>query len=257
MIDAEIVGSGQPIVLIHGFCKHRGVWEQLVSHLSQRFHVIALDLPGFGRSIPLPDSCQSIDEVAHLIAGFLYTRNISNAYVAGHSLGGYVALAMADLHTPLVKGLLLVNSTSFGDSPEKKRVREKVIQFISRRGVGPFIDQFVGDLFYDQHLTPNVEKVRAMGADCTSDTLVSYTRFMRDRQDRTFLLSRPGLPALVIAGEHDQLIPVADSQAMIDRLPPGHGAVLEACGHMAMYEQPDLLHQHISTFIQRYSTNPT
>ena len=87
-------GSGQPVVLIHGFPMNLLVWESLAEKLAEKYHVITPDLPGFGKSSGLPEGF-TIDDVAASMLRFLTERNVSRPVIVGHSLGGYVTLAMA------------------------------------------------------------------------------------------------------------------------------------------------------------------
>jgi pimeloyl-ACP methyl ester carboxylesterase len=247
-------GSGLPIILLHGFCENHHLWDQLSAKLSSRYKVLALDLPGFGRSTPLPESCASIDDITGSIAEEIARRDIGPPVIIGHSLGGYVALALADLYPQLIRGVALVNSTTFSDNSAKIRTRNKVIEFISKHGAQKFTNQFVEDIFYRRDkYKKEMEIVRTMGLSCTKETLIQYTGLMRDRPDRTYLLTQSRLPTMVIAGSDDHLIPLSQSQEMIDFLPKGNGFLLNACGHMAMYEQPAELYQHLSGFVNHFT----
>lgn len=255
MIHISETGQGQPIILLHGFCENHHIWDSLSNNLASEFRILSVDLPGFGQSSPLPDKCSALDEVADIIADELRIRKIEPAFIVGHSLGGYITLALAELHPQLIRGLALINSTTFSDSTDKKRTRNKIIKFISKHGVQPFIDLFIDDIFYNkEEFTEAIEMVRAMGMSCTRETLIQYTGLMRDRSERTFLLTQPDKPAMVIAGNEDGLIPVGQSQEMIDFLPKGQGVILESCGHMAMFERPNALHESLIQFVHQHTT---
>lgn len=254
MIHIAESGKGQPIILLHGFCESHHIWDSLASQLATHFKVLAVDLPGFGDSPLLPEKYTSLDDVADALAEELSQRKVGPAFIVGHSLGGYIALALAELYPELLQGIALVNSTTFGDSQEKKRTRNKVINFITKQGVAPFINQFVEGIFYQKEdFLEAYETVKAMGLSCGEGILIRYTAMMRDRIDRTLLLYRLAIPTMIIAGAKDSLVPVGQSQEMIDYLPEAHGTILDSCGHMAMYEQPEKLYNHLVDFVNQYS----
>lgn len=253
MIHIAESGIGQPIILLHGFCENHQIWHGLTAKLASNYKVLAVDLPGFGHSIPLPENCTTLEEIAGIIAKEITQRNLGRAFILGHSLGGYVALALAEIYPQLFQGLILVNSTTFSDREDKKRTRDKVISFISKHGVAPFISQFVEEIFYkkEDHLEA-FESVKQMGLSCAQELLTRYTAMMRDRVDRTFLLQQLEIPTLIIAGDKDRIIPKSQSQEMINYLPEGQSIILESCGHMAMYEKPKELYQGLIQFVHRY-----
>ncbi len=254
MIHIAQSGNGQPIILLHGFCENHHIWDNITTRLSSKYRPLAIDLPGFGLSDPLPEKCNSLDDVADAIAEVLSKQNLGRAFVVGHSLGGYVALALVDLYPNLFQGVALVNSTTYSDSVDKKRTRDKVIAFISRQGVAPFVNQFVEGIFYQKDNFPEAfNTVKSMGISCTQEVLVRYTAMMRDRPDRTFLLEKPVPPVMVIAGKEDDIIPVGQSREMLDYLPEERGVLLECCGHMAMYEQPEELYNSLIGFMDQKS----
>ena len=92
------LGSGPPLVLLHALGSSRRVWEPVIPALSEHFDVVAVDLPGFGDSAPLPPETEPSSEVlASTVAGLLDDLGTGSAHVVGNSLGGWVALELAEL----------------------------------------------------------------------------------------------------------------------------------------------------------------
>src|SRR5258706_15689056 len=129
----------------------------------------------------------------------------------------------------------LFHSTAHADSEEKKENRNKVIDFVSRNGVQPFIDTFVPGLFY-QKGNPHVREMHEIASRTQAETLVAYLAAMRDRPARLALLESFPKPILMIAGEHDAIIPYdqSSSQSSLMRFPLFYG--LKDAGHMGMFE---------------------
>lgn len=227
-------GEGTTLLLLHGFCETHEIWYDFTGPLVKHFKVITLDLPGFGQSEALPMPF-TIDDVGDAVAHWLKERHLGKAVVIGHSLGGYVALSLAQNHSPLVSGLGLFHSTVFADSEEKKESRDKVIAFVLKNGVQPFIDTFVPGLFFDK-AHPMIEVVHRIASGTKSQTLISYSRAMRDRQDRTSTWQNDAIPKLMIAGAEDVLVPVNTSLEMAKMAKNLSFFELKNVAHMGLFE---------------------
>ena len=139
MLFSDIRGNGFPVVFLHGYGENLSLWDKLTDYLSTEYQTISVDLPGFGQSKAL-EGPFSIEDVAETVYGYLSNDiNLSEYVIFGHSLGGYVTLAMADLYPENIKGFGLINSTSLEDSPEKKDNRAKTAQFIEKHGGSFFL----------------------------------------------------------------------------------------------------------------------
>ena len=93
-ISYKEYGGGYPLLFLHGFCETNKVWEDFAHLLSNDFHVLCPDLPGFGKTSLFANSF-TIDDVAKEIKNWLRELSINKCLVVGHSLGGYIALSMA------------------------------------------------------------------------------------------------------------------------------------------------------------------
>ena len=227
-------GSGHPLVLIHGFCETHEIWDGFADNLSDTFRMLLPDLPGFGLS-PLPHTPFTIQDIGLSMLGWLDELQLDRPVVIGHSLGGYVTMAMVDVQPDRFPGFGLFHSTAHADSEEKKESRNKVIDFVRRNGVQPFIDSFVPGLFH-QKANPHVMEVHQIASRTQAETLVAYMAAMRDRPARLPLLESFPKPILMIAGEHDASIPYDQSsaQSSLMRFPLFYG--LKDAGHMGMFE---------------------
>jgi pimeloyl-ACP methyl ester carboxylesterase len=198
------LGVGPPIILIHGFCETHEIWDGFDKKLSSFGRVVSIDLPGFGKS-PLPKGPITIDLIAGIVLSWLKEKEIKEPLLVGHSLGGYIVLAMAAKDPEFCKKLVLFHSSVFDDSIEKKANRDKVIDFVTQNGVEPFVQTFVPSLFYNK-AHPEVERVRSMSAKTLLNTVVEYTKAMRDRPSREQFLEKHPYPTLILAGEKDEII---------------------------------------------------
>lgn len=230
------LGKGEPIVLIHGFCETLEIWNGFAGQLAQRARVIAIDLPGFGNS-PLPSTPFSMDDIARQVLAFLMSRDIHSPVLVGHSLGGYITLAMLQLDPAYCSKVILFHSSVFPDTEEKKANRNKVIDFVEKNGVAPFIQTFVPSLFYIKD-HPAIPRVISICNQTPAPTLIAYTRAMRDRPSRVEIIRKyPGL-TVILCGDKDEIIPLEISRQMAAIDLRIKLFVLPQTGHMGMIESP-------------------
>ena len=236
----EEKGNGRPLVLIHGFCETHEIWDHFAENLSGNFRVLLPDLPGFGRS-SLPPTPITVRDIGLSMLSWLDELHLEAPVIIGHSLGGYVVLAMANAQPGRFPGFGLFHSTAYADSEEKKESRNKVIDFVGRNGVQPFIDTYVPGLFYQKE-NPHEAEVHQIASRTAAETLVAYAAAMRDRPSQLALLETFPKPILMIAGQHDAIITYdhSSAQAQLLRIPFFCG--LQDTGHMGMFEnEPESL----------------
>lgn len=200
----NVLGSGKTVLLLHGFCETHWVWMNVAKRLSEEYRVVVPDLPGFGQSGLLPRPF-TMDDVAEHVLKNLATSGIVPTVVFGHSLGGYVALAMAQMEPKRFDGIGLVHSTALPDSEERKVNRNRVIEFITEYGSETFVRSFFQNLFADPNHPAQSDLIRE-ALTISPQTLIAYTLAMRDRPDRTPFLSGYHGKVLYIAGAKDPII---------------------------------------------------
>ncbi len=234
MVSYREKGNGNPLVLIHGFCETNRIWDRFADDLSLSCRVLTPDLPGFGHS-PLPTPPFSIRDIGLKVLEWLDDLHLTKSVVIGHSLGGYVALAMVAQQSERFVGFGLFHSTASADSREKKENRNKIIDFVARNGVRPFIDTFVPGLFH-QKKNPFIPEVYKIASQTTAQTLIAYAEAMRDRPSAEDVVRSFAKPILMIAGEHDTVIPYDRSSQQADLMQFPFFCGLTNVGHMGMFE---------------------
>lgn len=242
-------GDGDVLILIHGFPMNLHVWDSFQEKLSADFRVIALDLPGFGKSEALPTGF-SIENVADTVLNFIEEKRYTHPVVVGHSLGGYVTLAMAEKDPGALGGFCLFHSTALPDSQEKKQSRNKVLEFIQKQGVQAFTSNFIAQLHADpQH--SSVTRVKNIAVESSAETVMGYTAAMRDRKDRRHVLRSFPRPILLLAGEKDQGIPPSTVFEQADLNTYAAAIVLPGVAHMGMFESETTCLKKISAFAKK------
>ena len=228
-------GEGFPVVFIHGFCETHEVWNRFAEKLSKDFRVISVDLPGFGNSASLPENFSIADAGAQII-NLLKQLEIKKCVSIGHSLGGYVTLAMVKQQASLFSGFGLFHSSAYADTEERKAARNKVIEFVSKNGVPAFIETFIPPLFYDK-ANPDIPFAVKMALQTKQETLIGYAKAMRDRPDLTGVIEKFNHPVMFMAGEKDTVIPpeALEKQSKLAAKP--HLFIIKGAAHMGMFEK--------------------
>ncbi len=237
-----------PVILLHGFCETHAVWDHLVDHLARNYRVIAIDLPGFGNSLLIP-APQSIDDVADQVLELLSVNlKLETSVLLGHSLGGYIILAMAEKKPELFSALGLVNTTAYAETTERKLNRNKVMEFISHHGVEPFVRSFIPPLFYKKS-NPHSAALVEHGVKTSPLILLIYSKAMRDRPDRTHVLRSFSKPILFLAGREDTLIPYPEIEEQAGLVKHPTLRILDNVGHMSFLEKEEETAHAIQNFI--------
>lgn len=229
----ERSGSGTPLVLIHGFPFDHSAWDALLPHLDG-VDVIRPDLRGFGESAVV-DGAYNIEDMATDVVGLLDALNIQKAVFVGHSMGGYVALAIARKYTAMVSGLGLVATQALPDAPERKAGRYATAEQVG--SLGPIV---VADVMAPK-LSANPQHADALHALILRQPaagIMGALAAMAERPDSTDLLSTFHFPVAIVVGLADELIPVERSREMKAAIPHATLTELASVGHSPMLEAP-------------------
>jgi len=225
-------GKGTPLVLLHGFPLDHHLWDDIAPLLEDRFDLILPDLRGFGESTTV-DAPYSMDDYASDIAGLLDQLGIQKAVIAGHSMGGYVALAFARLYPARVSGLALISSQVLADPPDRKEGRYKSAADVAEKGIGGVVEAMTSKFTSDarlQTIARSIMEKQKPGA------YIGALKAMAERTDSTSLLSTFKFPVMLVHGEADALIPVARAHEVKAALPDSYYVELKDTGHVPMLE---------------------
>ncbi len=252
-LSARMFGTeGKPVVvLVHGFPADGAMWREIVPLLAADFQVLVPDLPGVGNSSFQGEEI-SIEELADSIAALIDHLQIRKSVIAGHSMGGYIALAFAARYPEKLNGLSLIHSTAKADDNEKKNGRRKSIELIRKGGREAFIEASVPPLFADafQKAHPEVMKVQQIQAmQVNSETLIAFYNAMINRPDRLDVLVHTAFPVQWIIGAQDGLIPPRKVLQQTILANVNFVMIYPNSGHMSMLEEPQQLAHDIVSFL--------
>lgn len=238
-LDIDDRGTGDAIVLLHGFPLTRDIWNAQADALSKTHRVILPDLRGMGRSTA-PHGPYLMESLAGDIAATLDALGIERASIVGHSLGGYVALAFARMYVERVERLALVGARLGEDTPERARFREGLADRIEAAdSIQPALDAFL-----PQMLAPGASvELHARLAEIASDNgpigAAAMLRGMAIRTSSEDIAGDIDVPMLVLAGAHDPFLPPAEAAAEAADFPRGRLVTCERSAHLPMLEEPD------------------
>ena len=244
------IGNGKPVMLVHGFGEDGNVWNLQVDFLKDKFKLIIPDLPGSGRSEMISE--MSMEGIAEVLHSIIHEEDIDKCTVIGHSMGGYIMLALVEQYWNHVNAFGLFHSSAFADTEEKKETRKKGIEFIKQHGGFEFLKTSTPNLFSpnSKSQTPNlINEFISTLANFSGDALVSYYHAMMERPDRTSVLKNTENPVLFVAGEHDNAIPLNDVLKQCHLPEKSYIHVLKKSGHMGMIEEPEEANQILEEFL--------
>ncbi|MFC8600608.1 alpha/beta fold hydrolase [Isoptericola sp. NPDC057191] len=248
-------GAGTPILLLHGFPLDHRMWAAAAGALPEGVRAIGVDLPGQGHS-DLGGMAPRLEDVADAVYRTMREQGEGNAVVVGLSMGGYVALALAERHPGFVVGLGLVDTKSTADLEAARANRLRIAAAVTaEQTLDPVLSMpgtLLGSTSTQQrrHLYPQLESwIRSQ-----SPSGVAWAqRAMAARPDRTDVLRSFDGPVAVVVGAEDQVTPLVEAEHMVHAARDGALTVVPATGHMSPVEDPAtvaaalaLLHRRVS-----------
>ena len=228
-------GKGTAVVVLHGFLENKTMWNTFIPELSQKYRVIAIDLLGHGETECL-GYVHSMEDQADMVHAVLNELKIRKSVIVGHSMGGYVALAFAELYADSVKGIVLLNSTSRADSDERKTNRDRAIKAV-KQNYTAFVRMSIANLFSEdnrERLETEIENVKLEALKTPLQGIVAALEGMKIRKDREVLLHFAHYPIQLILGEKDGVLiydenvdQIEGTKVQLTTFPDGHMSHIE------------------------------
>nr|WP_288832979.1 alpha/beta hydrolase [uncultured Flavobacterium sp.] len=228
-------GKGTAIILLHGFLENQTMWDAFVPEFSKKYRVITIDLLGHGETDCM-GYVHSMENNADVVHAVLVELRIRKAIFVGHSMGGYVALAFAELYPDYIKGLVLLNSTSRADSDERKANRDRAIKAV-KQSFTNFISLSIANLFSEENrerLKDNIELVKKEALKTPLQGIVASLEGMKIRMDREVILHLTPYPKMLILGKKDPVLTYEENIEQIEEtsvqlvtFPDGHMSHIE------------------------------
>lgn len=245
------------VVLLHGYLESLLVWEEFIPLLYKKVRVVTLDLPGHGISVVQGDT-HTMEFLADTVAAGVRALGITRCTVVGHSMGGYVALALCERHPELLDGLVLLSSTPYADSPEKAENRRREIALVQagRKELLSRVAPAAG--FAEENrarMADEIEDLTEQVFVTEDEGIVALLNGMITRKDRSEELRTTKVPVLFILGRKDNYIPVETAEKMVAEHPEARVVWLENSGHMGFLEEPEATAAALLDFVES-TTSP-
>jgi pimeloyl-ACP methyl ester carboxylesterase len=251
-------GKGRVIVLLHGFLESLEVFEELSNKLSKKFRVISIDLLGHGHT-PCVGYIHSMELMAQCVKSVLDSLHLKKYVVVGHSMGGYVMLAFADLFPRFVSGFCLFHSTAMPDSEDRKKDRERVIEIVKQEHK-QFVSELIPKLFSQKNILSMKEEIalaKKIAIDTSTEGIVAALKGMKERPSRELILKNALCPVLFIIGKKDVIL-AWENLLLLTSLPKhSFHIVLEHAGHMGFYEAPQETYKALGKFARMCFSSAT
>lgn len=243
-------GKGKVVVFLHGFLGNKTLWEPYVKALSSsRIRVITIDLLGHGKTENL-SYVHDIDEMAQSVIAVLKQLKIRKYFLVGHSMGGYVSLAIAEKYPDDIRGLCMFHSSAKADSKQKKVDRDRAIKVV-KRNAKIFIDEAIPNLFFTAnkpHLR-GIKKAKQIALNTSKQGIIAALEGMKIRLDREIVLNFAPYPVLFIIGKEDNVLPYKDLIRQAELPEKGTYLLLENVGHMGFLEAKNECFEAIKDYV--------
>jgi len=250
-INYKVSGEGPAIVFLHGFLESLKIWKKFEEFFSQQYKIIAIDLPGHGKSSNF-NHTHTMEFMAEAVNAVLEHENIAQAMFVGHSMGGYVALSLIEQNESKCLGLCLFSSTVFEDTEERKHERERAIKAVESHKM-KFITAVVPNLFYNRSGKKSGKRIYRLvkiAARQSKEGIIAAIKGMLLRKDKSEVLKKANYPILLIGGHDDYLIPTERLDEMASFSKQAQVKIFERCGHVGFYEAKTESMQALFDFTQ-------
>ncbi len=243
-------GQGMPVVLLHGFPLSGLLWEKQQRQLGDLYRVITPDLRGHGCS-PAPPGIYEMETLARDVWALLDSLLIKKAVIMGHSMGGYIVLAMWKMAQDRFLALGLIDSQAAADTEEGRQGRFQLAEKVAAEGSQAVAAAMLPKLFAAGMAAGDsvLERAREMILDTSRAGIIGSLNGMAVRHNASATLATINVPALVLAGAEDQIIPVAKAVAMAAVIAIATLTIIEKAGHVPMLERPEVTTTALRKFL--------
>lgn len=206
-ISYSDIGIGKVVLLLHGFLENKQMFDAFIPEITKTNRIITVDLLGHGNT-PCIGYVHTMEDQAEMIKSLITQLNVSKVIVIGHSMGGYIALALMDLYPNLVEGLILLNSSAMEDSHERKINRNRGIK-VAQTDYATLVQLSVRNLFAldsKEKLISEIEKTKKEALKTPLQGYIAAQEGMKNRKNRLKMLESASIPKVLILGRRDPVL---------------------------------------------------
>ncbi|WKK67543.1 alpha/beta fold hydrolase [Lutimonas zeaxanthinifaciens] len=239
--------TDMPIVLIHGTGASLHTFDEWAERLKREHRVIRMDLPGFGLTGPFPDRNYSMENYVDFIKEFLESRGVGTCILGGNSLGGAIAWQFTAKNPEMVEKLILIDAAGYPMKSESRPIAftlaripvvNKALTFITPLSM---VRSSVENVYADKSKVSDqlVERYFKLTLRTGNRQALVDRMAMETDMSKTGLIKNINQATLVLWGDEDLLIPVANAYLFHKDLPNSELVILKNSGHVPMEESPE------------------
>lgn len=251
-------GTGEPIVLLHGFGADKDHWTQFAEFLTDSYRIIAPDLPGFGESSKRPDTPYTIAAQVRRLDDFAAALGLERFHLAGNSMGGAIAGKYAVDHPDrlLSLGLFAPGDVLSAEKSEHMKLVEQGTNMLLVESPGDF-QRLLAFLFVDVPPIPR-SILRYLGQKSVEQHDFNAGIYRQLMVEEAYALDeeagRIAVPTLVLWCDHDRVLDVSGARVLAESIPRNTTVILKDCGHIPMVERPAETAAHHRAFLESTRT---
>ena len=249
-IFSEDIGSGTPLVLVHGFLGSSDMWNPQIKFFKDNFRVIAPALPGFGKSNAI-DSCDSIKCMANVILNLLEKKEIKNFNLLGHSMGGMIVQEMTKLAGEKILKLICYGTGPRGNIPGRFETIDQSREKLKINGLKVTANRIAKTWFIDEdkakyfHLCDEAGKQTSIEA--TDNGLIAMKNWngienLKNIKNET----------LIIWGDQDKAYNFNQVETLKENIINSDLRIVDGCSHNVHLEKPDEFNSIVINFLKKY-----
>ena len=250
-MNVYVQGSGQPLLLVHGFPLDHTMWRNQIEYFSQSMQVIAPDLPGFGKSTQIEIETMEMKSLADELAALVTELRLDSPITyCGLSMGGYVGWQFLKFHQPLVDRVIMCNTRAADDDEATRRGRKLVANQVLKHGINEIASHMPLKLLGDKAPNSLVEEIRQTIRQTPAKSVAEGQLGMARRPNMTAELPEFQMPALLIGGSQDSITPSDEMSRVAEQMPNAKFVDINGAGHMTPLEAPTEFNQIVESFLQ-------
>ncbi len=253
-INYEVTGKGPHLVFLHGFLENSSMWEGIIPHFETTYTCTRIDLLGHGKTDCM-GYIHTMQDMAMAVKSVIDVIGIKKCILIGHSMGGYVSLAFTDAFASMVTGIVLLNSTTYADSEERKANRSRAIEIV-KKNPNAYTSMAIANLFAEKNrdaFDTDIQHIKDMAAKTSLQGIIAALEGMKVRKSYTYLLNEFTGSKIIIAGKEDPVLSVNQNTA--EATATNTPIITLEGGHMSYLENKDACVNALEQFFENTYTS--